>query len=68
MADAVPKPVGRLQLDLEDVPAEALWSLSIHNRDGYFEESPHGSYNMNSVIADPNADGSFTLNLAPGAG
>lgn len=68
MADATPKPVSQLQLHLKDVPADAFWSLSIYNADGYFEANPYDSYNMNSVIAEPNEDGSFTLNLGPERG
>ena len=35
------------------------------NRDGFFEENHYQSYSANSVTAEPNDDGSFTLNLAP---
>ncbi len=51
------------QLTVRDVPVDGFWSISIYNRDGYFEENPYESYSLNSVIADPNDDGSFTLNF-----
>jgi len=68
MGDSGPRPVGRYSLSLRDAPADAFWSLSIYNRNGFFEKNPAESYNMNSVVAEPNPDGSFTLNLAPEKG
>jgi hypothetical protein len=51
------------ELTVRDVPVDGFWSISIYNRDGYFEENPHGSYSQNSVIAEPSPDGSFMLNF-----
>lgn len=68
MGDATPRAAGRYRLSLYDVPADAFWSLSIYNSDGYFQENSFDSYNLNSVVAVPNHDGSVTLNLAPDRG
>lgn len=68
IGDSAPRPAGRYSLTLFDVPADAFWSLSIYNRDGFFEQNPDEAYNINSVTAEPNPDGSVTLNLAPQKG
>jgi len=60
-----PRPVGKYQLTARDVPVEAFWSISIYNKDGYFEENKYDSYSINSVTAKRNNDGSVTVNFGP---
>jgi len=62
--DTSPHPVGHYRLHLHEVPADAFWSMSIYNRDGYFEANPFDSYNINSVTARRSSDGSVTLDMA----
>lgn len=66
--DSQPREVGRFTLTLRDVPADAFWSVSIYNRDGFFEANPFDSYNINSVTAEAEPDGSVVLDLAPEPG
>ncbi len=48
---------------------DAFWSVTIYNRDGYFEHNPFNSFSVNSVTAEAEPDGSFVLNFTPdGAG
>ena len=54
---------GDFQLTVKDVPVDGFWSISIYNKDGYFEENKFNSYSINNVIAKPNKDGSFTINF-----
>lgn len=64
-----PREVGHYTLTFQDVPVDAFWSVSVYNRDGYFEPNPFGSYSVNSVTAHAEPDGSVVVNLAPdGAG
>ena len=63
--ESEPRPGGRYTFTLRDVPVDAFWSVSIYNRDGYFEANPYNSYSLNSVTARADADGSVILNLAP---
>jgi hypothetical protein len=69
MIESEPRAAGHYTLELPDVPVDGFWSMSIYNRDGFFEENPYDSYSLNNVTSTPNEDGSYTLNLAPeGAG
>ncbi len=60
---AKPIPAGEYQLTVKDVPVDAFWSISIYNKDGYFEKNKYDSYSINSLTAKPNRDGSFTVNF-----
>ncbi len=46
-----------------DVPVDAFWSVSVYNKDGFYERNPYGAYSLNSVTAAPNDDGSFTIHF-----
>jgi hypothetical protein len=50
-------------LTLKDVPVDAFWSVSLYNEKGYYEVNPYDSYNINSVTAKKNADGSATIHF-----
>lgn len=63
--DSTPHEAGHYRLRLEDVPADEFWSMSIYNRGGYFEANPFDAYNINSVTAHRDEDGSVTLDMAP---
>ena len=63
--ETTPRPAGHYRLHLLDVPADGFWSLSVYNRDGYFEANPYGSHNINSVFATPEDDGSYVIDFAP---
>jgi hypothetical protein len=57
-------PVGSYQIDVPvDVPVEAFWSVSVYNKDGFFQQNDKGVYNINSQSGKANADGSMTVNL-----
>lgn len=60
-----PRPAGTYEVTVRDVPVDSFWSISIYNRDGYFEPNPYESYSLNSVTAEPAADGSITISFAP---
>jgi hypothetical protein len=63
--ESEPRPAVHHRITFEDVPVDAFWSFTVYNRDGYFEENPYGSYSLNSVTAERDADGSVTIDLAP---
>jgi hypothetical protein len=57
-------PIGRYQIDVpKDVPVKAFWSVSVYNKEGYFQKNALGVYNINSQSGKANPDGSMTVNL-----
>jgi len=38
-------------LTVKDVPVDGFWSVSVYNKDGYFEKNIYNSYTVNSVSA-----------------
>ena len=58
-----PRKDGEFQLTVKDVPVDGFWSISIYNKDGYFENNKFDSYSLNNLTAKPNKDGSFTINF-----
>jgi para-nitrobenzyl esterase len=49
------------RLDVADVPVDGFWSISVYNADGFFEPNDRGAYSVNNLTADPNPDGSLTI-------
>ncbi len=62
---AAPMEAGRFSLTVPDVPVDGFWSVSVYNRDGYFDENPYDSYSVNSLTAVADADGPITLHFGP---
>lgn len=56
-------PVGEYSITVGDVPVDAFWSVSLYNQAGFFEENVRNSYSVNSITAEPNADGTFTVSF-----
>jgi hypothetical protein len=56
-------PVGAYQLTVKDVPVDAFWSISLYNKDGFFEKNDQDAYSVNNISGTPNPDGSFTIHF-----
>jgi len=56
-------PVGAYQLTVKDVPVDAFWSISMYNKEGFFQENKYNAYSVNSISGTPNEDGSFTVHF-----
>ncbi|WP_192498525.1 DUF1214 domain-containing protein [Halorussus halophilus] len=50
-------------LTVEDVPVDGFWSVSVYNRDLFFEKNQYDAYSVNNVTAEPNDDGSVTIHF-----
>ena len=44
-----------------NVPVDGFWSISVYNKDGYFEPNPHNAYSVNNITAQKNDDGSIDI-------
>jgi len=49
------------RLTVKDVPVDGFWSVSVYNKDGYFEKNEFNAYSLNSVTAKKGEDGSVTI-------
>lgn len=49
------------KLTVKDVPVDGFWSISVYNKDGYYEKNEFDAYNLNSVTAKMSEDGSVVV-------
>jgi len=56
------------RLTVRDVPVDGFWSISVYNKDGFFEKNARDVYSVNNVTAKPNGDGSVTVQFGGQAG
>lgn len=48
-------------LDVKDVPVDGFWSISVYNKQGYFEPNSANAYTLNNITAKKSADGSIAI-------
>lgn len=48
-------------LTVKDVPVDGFWSVSVYNKDGFFEKNAANAYVINNLTARKNDDGSVTI-------
>ncbi len=48
-------------LTVKEVPVDGFWSVTVYNKDGYFDVNDRGIYSINSKTAKRTADGSATI-------
>lgn len=56
-------PLGAYKITVKDVPVDAFWSISLYNKDGFFEKNDQDAYSVNNISGTPNPDGSFTIHF-----
>jgi hypothetical protein len=49
------------QLNVKNVPVDGFWSISLYNKEGYFQANPYNAYSLNSITSKKNQDGSVTV-------
>jgi hypothetical protein len=47
----------------KDVPVDGFWSISVYNKEGFFEKNEYNAYTLNNVTAKKNKDGSVTIHF-----
>jgi len=50
-------------LTLKDVPVDGFWSVSVYNKDGFFQKNAKNAYTLNNVTAKAEKDGSVTIHF-----
>ena len=45
------------------MPVDGFWSVSVYNKDGFFEKNAKSAYTLNNVTAKPDPDGSVTIHF-----
>jgi hypothetical protein len=56
-------PVGEYQITVKDVPVNGFWSISLYNKEGFFQKNASDAYSVNNIVGKPNSDGSFTVHF-----
>jgi hypothetical protein len=56
-------PIGAYTLSIRDVPVDGFWSISVYNKDGFFEPNDYQSYSINNLTAKKNSDNSITVSF-----
>ncbi|HET7002205.1 MAG TPA: DUF1214 domain-containing protein [Puia sp.] len=49
------------KLKVKNVPVDGFWSISVYNKEGYFQKNDLNSYTLNNITAKKDADGSVTI-------
>ena len=49
------------KLNVKNVPVDGFWSISLYNKDGYFQKNDQDAYSINNLTAKKNADASVTV-------
>ena len=50
-------------LTVKDVPVDGFWSVSVYNKDGFFEKNPYNAYSINNFSAKKEKDGSIIIHF-----
>lgn len=45
----------------KDVPVNGFWSISVYNKEGFFEKNDLNSYTLNNITAKTDKDGSYKI-------
>lgn len=49
------------RLTVRDVPVDGFWSITVYNKDGFFEKNSLNRYSLNNLTAKRDGDGSVTI-------
>ena len=49
------------RMHVGEVPVDAFWSITVYNKEGYFEPNELNAYSINNLTATKSADGSINI-------
>jgi hypothetical protein len=49
------------RLNVNDVPVDGFWSISVYDAKGYFQPNQYNAYSLNNITAKKSDDGSVTI-------
>ena len=49
------------KLNVNEVPVDGFWSVSVYNAEGYYEPNEYNAYSLNNIIAKKDKDGAITV-------
>ena len=49
------------RLTVKDVPVDSFWSISVYNKEGFFEPNTLNAYSLNNITAKRNPSGLYTI-------
>jgi hypothetical protein len=49
------------KLKIKDVPVDGFWSISLYNKDGYFQTNPSNAFSLNSITSRRDDDGGVAV-------
>lgn len=49
------------RMTVREVPVDGFWSVSVYNRDGFFEPNPRGAYSIDSLAAKRDSSGTCVI-------
>jgi hypothetical protein len=53
--------VGIYKLNVEDVPVDGFWSITVYNANGYLEPNQYNAYSVNNITAKKSPDDSVAV-------
>ncbi len=52
---------GVYRLNVQDVPVDGFWSITVYNAKGFLELNQYNAYSVNNITAKKNTDGSVAV-------
>jgi len=54
---------GAYTITVNKVPVDGFWSISVYNKDGFFQENKYDAYSINNLTAQSDNNGTITIHF-----
>jgi hypothetical protein len=54
---------GAYTLTVNNVPVDGFWSISVYNKEGFFQENQYDAYSINNLTAQADTNGTITIHF-----